>query len=369
VGPGAIVIIGSDRQPFSVTPKKASEEEVFFSKPFSCVDVLGRSMVERTIDRLLRADAEIVSVLVAADIAESVQAIAGKFGDVRFQVVTDFCAAIQAKLKDHAEAGIEHSFVVSASVYAETDLLDFYYFHREAQQVATRSFDREGPMDLWVVSCSQSQDGDLGAILNAKHGSASAYFVREYVIRATGPKSLRQFACDMFQNCCVARPSGREVKPGIWMDQGAEAHRRARVVAPAYIGRRSKVQQDALVTRCSNIEEDCCVDCGTVIENSSVLSDTHVGIWLDVCNAIAEGNLFLSLNREIALEISDPAIIRVNGASKKTKGRNRGLIQWDDAHASVPDVQQVVALQPLDSKPEKPSAPDSWQLGANPIQG
>jgi NDP-sugar pyrophosphorylase family protein len=369
VGPGAIVVVGSDRQPFSVTPKQTREDEVFFSKPFTCVDVLGRSVVERTIDRLVRADTELVSVLIAAEIAGSVQSLTGTWSNVRFQAVPDFSLAIQAKLQEHSEAGIEHSFVVSANVYAETDLLDLFYFHREAGQVVTRSFDREGPMELWVVSCAQAQDGDLSMMLGNNNGSTSSYFVREYVRRVAGPKEIRQFATDVLQNRCAARPSGREVKPGIWMDEGAEAHRRARIVAPAYIGRRSKVQQDALVTRCSNIEEDCCIDCGTVIENSSVLCNTHVGIWLDVCYAMAEGNLFLSLNHDVALEISDPAIIRVNGAFKKTKSMNRGLMQWDDAKAIVPDVQQVVALQPLDSKLEKPPAPESWQLGANPIQG
>jgi NDP-sugar pyrophosphorylase family protein len=369
VGPGAIVIIGSDRQSFNVSTKAGSEDEIVFSEPFSCVDILGRSVVERTIDRLLRADAEAVSVLVAADVANAVRSLAGKWDNVRFQAVPDVGLAIKRKLEKFSRAGIEHSIVVSADVYAETDLLDFFYFHKESRRSITRSFDREGPLDLWVVNCVEAQRADLPGLLGRKEGANSSYFVREYAKRLAHPRDLRQFATDVLQNRSAVRPSGREIKPGIWVEDGAEIHRRARVVAPAYIGRGSKVQQDALVTRCSNIEEDCSIDCGTVIEDSTILSNTHVGIWLDVCHAIAAGNLFLNLRRDVALEISDPAIIRINSSAKKTKEKNLCLMQWDDTPEIVPDTQQVVALQPLDTKPEKPPAPEAWQFGANPIQG
>ncbi len=349
MGLGAIVVIGSDRQPFSVSTKAASEEEVFFPEPFSCIDILGRPVVERTIEHLVRADAEVVSVIVAAEVADHVRSLSCRWKNVRFQAVSDVGSAVRGKLTEYSHAGIEHSFVVSAGVYAETDFLDLFYFHREAHQSVTRSFDREGPLDLWVVNCAEAQEADLLSGVGRKDGAGSSYYVREYVRRLSHPRDLRQFAKDVLQNRCAVYPSGRELKPGIWVDEGAEVHRRARIVAPAYIGRGSIVQQDALVTRCSNIERDCCIDCGTVIEDSSILSNTHVGIWLE--------------------EISDPAIIRLNSSFRKTKDADLGLIQWDDAQEAVPDTQQVVALQPLDSKPEKPQAPEAWQLGANPIQG
>ena len=369
MGPGAIVVIGSDRRPFSVITKAASENEIVFLEPLSCIEILGRSVVERTIDRLLRADIEAVSVLVAADIANEVGSLSSKWENVRFQAVSDVDAAVRRKLTEFSQAGIEHSIVVSADVYAETDLLDFYYFHKESRRSVTQSFDRDGPLDLWVVNCAEAQRAGLFGSLGRKEEANSSYFVREYTKRLTHARDLRQFATDVLQSRCAVRPSGREIKPGIWVEDGAEIHRRARVVAPAYIGRGSKIEQDALVTRCSNIEEDCCIDCGTVIEDSSILSNTHVGIWLDVCHAVAAGDLFLSLHRNVALEISDPAIIRINSSSRKTKEKNLGLIQWDDTQEIVPDTQQVVALQPLDTKLEKPPAPEAWQLGANPIQG
>jgi anti-sigma B factor antagonist len=64
------------------------------------------------------------------------------------------------------------------------------------------------------------------------------------------------------------------------------------------------------VTRFSSIERDCCVDCGTVVEDSSILANTNVGIWLDVCHAVVSGNKLLSLGRDVAVEIFDASLMR-----------------------------------------------------------
>ena len=44
----------------------------------------------------------------------------------------------------------------------------------------------------------------------------------------------------------MMRPSGVEVRAGIWIEDGADVHRRARIVAPAYIGSGSKVREDII---------------------------------------------------------------------------------------------------------------------------
>ena len=138
--------------------------------------------------------------------------------------------------------------------------------------------------------------------------------------------------------------------PGVWIEDQAEVHRRARIVAPAYIGRGSKISQDALITRFSSIERDCFVDCGTVIEESSLLANTHIGIWLDVCHAVVRGNKMLSLGRDVMIEISDPSIMRtaipVREGDFGVKGRDE----------AAPTFQK----QPL--------ATNTWQFGSNLIQ-
>jgi NDP-sugar pyrophosphorylase family protein len=257
-------------------------------------------------------------------------------------------------LKDYSQQGIEHSFVVSASVYAEADLLDLFYFHREARQAATSSRDREGPLELWVVDCAKAQEAHLPSLLTQVDPAAASYFIRDYVCRLTHPRALRQLVSDVLSGRCAMRPAGREVKPGIWVGDGAEIHRRARIVAPAYIGAGCQVQQDTVITRCSSIEKNCYVDCGTVVEDSSILGNTHVGIWLDVCHAVVSGNKVLNLEFEVLLEISDPSVMR--STSETEKG-------FDFSHQYVQ--RQTVA----DTQKEQSPAPQAWQLGANPIGG
>jgi NDP-sugar pyrophosphorylase family protein len=358
VGLGAIVVMGMESAALCSMGARETGPALL-ERPLAYVDVLGRSTAERIVERFMRADVEVVSVLVQTGGPYSIKPSFAAFENVKVQVVTDSSAALRQKLKEYSRSGIEHSFVISGTVYAETDLLDLFYFHREARQTATRAIDREGPLDLWVVDCLQAQQSDLKTLLAQAETTRASYFIREYVNRLTHASSLRRFASDLLQGRCAARPPGQEIKRGIWIDEGAEVHRRSRIVAPAYIGRASKVMEDTLITRFSNIEKGCCVDYGTVIENSSILENTHVGICLDVCHALANGNRLLSLGRDVVIEISDPSVMRFSSADRKQardrKQTNSGLFSRRKTGPRI-----VSEVQP---KPER------CRLEPNPIQG
>ncbi|MGA8621098.1 MAG: hypothetical protein WB660_21560 [Candidatus Sulfotelmatobacter sp.] len=362
MGLGAIVVIGGE--PGALGSAVTKETGASFTEPLPYLDILGRSTVERIIERFVRAETEVVSLLVQDDKAHCVAPSPRAFENADVQFVIDSCAAIRDKLQEYSQNGVEHTFVVSGSVYAETDLLDLFYFHREARQAATRALDRQGPLDLWVVDCKKAQQSALSNFLTQPAISGNSYFIREYVKRLTHPEDLRQFVSDVLRGRCAARPPGQEIKRGIWIDDGAEVNRRARIVAPAYIGRASKVMEDTLITRCSSVEKDCCIDYGTIVENSSILQNTHVGICLDVCHGIANGNKFMSLSRNVVIEISDPAVMRSNSMlPKQAKVRKRatsGLLfrRRKKEHQIVNELQPAAA-----------PAPDQCGLAPNPIQG
>jgi NDP-sugar pyrophosphorylase family protein len=157
----------------------------------------------------------------------------------------------------------------------------------------------------------------------------------------------------MLRGRCEKNFTGKEIRPGVWIDEGAKVHRRARIVGPAYIGRRSALRADTLITRCSSVEKDCCVDYGTVIENSSLLPNTHVGIWLDVCHAVASGNRLFSLGRNVGIEISDPSVMR---STMPVLNVDTTVIDWNEARLSAADFQRDYLSQ------------GTWQLDANLIQ-
>ena len=351
MGLGAIVVVGAELE--SIGSTAPQESAPLIVEPLACIEVLGRSMLQRTIERLARAGVEVISVLVPLEKAYTVPPISTSFENVSIQVVAEMNPAVTQKLRDFSRDGVEHAFVMSASLYTETDLLDLFYFHREARQTATRALDSESPLSLWVVETDKA-NAQLEDLLAP--GTAS-YFIRDYVIHLKEARDLRRLVGDSLRGRCAMRPSGAELKPGIWVDEGAEIHRRARVVAPAYVGREAKVMEDTLITRCSNIERGCCIDYGTVIEDSSVLANTHIGIWLDVCHAVANGNKLMNLTRDVTLEIADRSVMRTNASAREESRVNS--FDFYEAQAVNSDLNNAVGQK------IEPRTPKAWQFGAN----
>jgi NDP-sugar pyrophosphorylase family protein len=358
VGLGAVVTIGARNQEFSRDRTGLAElpgigQEPFLDVPLECVEVAGRSLLERMIERFVATGLERVSVLLEAKAFTRLPKFRTDYANVTVKVVRDLYPAVTQELADYSQNGIGHSFISSANAYAETDLLDLLCFHREARQAATRAFDKEGPLDLWVVDCAKAQRGDVESFLDdAGRDGASKYFIRDYVNRLAHLRDLRRFAADILRRSCETGPSGKQVRPGVWMDEGAEVHRRARIVAPAFIGCASKVKADALITRLSNIERDCCVDSGTVVEDSSILANTTVGICLDLCHAVTSGNKLWNLEREVTVQIVDPSVMRFSFATRKAAALSSEQIAAPEATIALP----------------KPQMPETWQFNSSLIQ-
>jgi len=288
--------------------------------PLGCVEIMGRSVVDRMVERFLAADVEAVTILANASVA--LPPLRQSSERVRVHIVGDTGPAVSETLRDYSERGVGFVFVAQANVYAECDLIHWIWFHRGTHAAITRACDSKGSLDFWVVDCSKRDEADISLLLdeNVKF-DGSSYLISQYVRRVTNPLDLRLLVTDVFRGRCEMCPSGREIRQGVWVEAGARIHRRARIVAPAYIGRGARVAEDTLITRCSNLESSCSIDYGTVIEDSSVLADSYVGIWLDVVHAVVKGNKLANVRRNVVLEISDPGVIREKLAVAKRATR------------------------------------------------
>jgi hypothetical protein len=307
------IIIGSAAQPAMAGAGDIGQQNAIVEDPLGFVEVMGRSVMERMVDRFLAADIEMVSVL--ADPQVVLPSFCQSSDKVIAHVVADMRSALSRTLEDYSEQGIGLTFVVHANVYAECDLIDWIWFHRGTRQGITRSCDSNGGLDFWVVDCAKRQSIDISLLLEDKERfDGSRYFISEYASQIATPSDLRRLVTDVFREGCKMRPAGREIRPGVWIEAGAQIHRRARIVAPAYIGRGTRVREDTLITRCSNVESSCYVDYGTVVDDSSILTNSYVGIWLDVSNVVVKGNRLANVRRNVTLEISDPSVMRENMA-------------------------------------------------------
>lgn len=351
---GAVVIFGAEQELQAERPVTLGRngQYGFFPRSLACVEVLGRTVAERMVEHFSRADVEAITIVAPLEILSRMP----ELPNCRLHAATDISVAVSQVLRDYAENGTEYSFVVSGELYAEIDLLDFFFFHREALRPLTRAADPQGPLDLWMVDCAKAARWSRSSLFTRE---SAEYLVGGYVRRFDSPGDLRQLVSDALMGRCAMRPTGSEIRPGIWVEEGAEIDRRARIVAPAFIGRNSKIQEDALITRCSNVERDCCVDYGTVIEDSSVLANTSVGIWLDLRHAVASGHNMFSVAHNAMVRITDPNVLKATVAGEHL------------AELSVKSEVERERQRPLVSVAvrEEPSPQQKWQLGTNLIQG
>jgi NDP-sugar pyrophosphorylase family protein len=218
---------------------------------------------------------------------------------------------------------VKTTFVIRAAAYAEFDPLDMLQFHREQQQPVTRAFDETGPLEMWIIEndCVEDREESLIPLLAPE---CARYEISGYVNRLEHPRDLRRLAVDSMTARCRLRPNAQETRPGLWMEEGTQIHRGARIVAPAFIGRGAKIEDQSLITRCSSVEANCQIDYGTVIEDSSILANSYVGIGLDISHSIVNGNFLLNLQRDVILEITDAGVIRQNRLPRREATRQAG---------------------------------------------
>ena len=101
------------------------------------------------------------------------------------------------------------------------------------------------------------------------------------------------------------------------------------MVAPAFIGRNVHISAECLITRGSNVESNSRVEFGTAVEDSSILSDSYVGIGLELSHSIVDGHNLLNLRHNVSLEITDPVVMRKNtvrgGDRQSLNGESRQM--------------------------------------------
>jgi hypothetical protein len=81
------------------------------------------------------------------------------------------------------------------------------------------------------------------------------------------------------------------------------------LVAPVYIGKHARVRTGAVITRGSALEHHSLVDCGTVVEDTSLLPFAAVGAGLDLAHAVVGGRQVVDLKRDVAVEIHDRTLV------------------------------------------------------------
>ena len=302
----AIVIVGPEAQPASdglrLAPAAAPKTS---GEILACVEVVGQSVLDRTIENLWRTGVSQISIFVDRSLTPFGFSDGG---NTSLHPTSNVWRDAEAKFDEYREAGVDTVWIVRVGPYIEMEFADMMRFHSERGPAITRAVDSAGPLEVWVVHPERfSGSARLPELLLI---GAERYGVSGYVNRLETARDLRRLAVDSLTSRCRLRPQGFETRPGVWMGASAQVDRGARIVAPAFIGRGVKISEQCLITRCSAVESNSHIDYGTVVEDSSILSGTYVGIGLDLSHSIVEGESLLNLRHDVTLRINDPVVLR-----------------------------------------------------------
>jgi hypothetical protein len=318
---GAIVVVepeGSRGSKLAHAPLSARFKR---RRPLASGEVLGRSVLGRVVENLKSAGIDPIALVGNGSLRHDV--LDRKRG-VASDVLTRSWQEATQKLAGLREQKLDAILILAVGAYIEFAPVEILEFHRQLNEPVVRAYDQHGELNLWVIDPAKIP-ADIGLMNYLQATKPVPYSVRSYVNRLEGPGDLRRLVVDSLSYRCNLKPAGVEVKPGIWMGQGSQVERSVRLVAPVFIGRGAKVAGQCLVTRASNVESNSQVDYGTVIEDSSVLSNTYVGIGLDLSHSIADGNHLMNLQHGIVLEIFDPVVLRRLETKEHVPTGRRGL--------------------------------------------
>ena len=308
------ILVMNDR-PSSTGPISDSaqrERRVSARGSMTCAEIMGKSVLDRTVARLRKVGIQTISVIGGSTVAS----LPGD-RDVEIIVTANPFArwlAAQQTVREQSAQGIETVLMIGLGAYMELNVTDALEFHRMQGTPLTQLEDSQAPLDFWIVDSNWFTTAATGCTLPFRYGEFPGlpvpFRMSGYVNRLARARDLRRLVLDAFLSRCEIRPSGREVRPGIWIDDGAQVHKFARLVAPVYLGRCAKVARSAVLTRFSNLECHSQVGEGTVVDDATVLPHTVLGSGLDVSHAVVDGNKFVDLNRNLALQIDDPNLVR-----------------------------------------------------------
>lgn len=282
--------------------------------PFALLDVLGDPVIGRVLKQLERVGVTGASVVSEVEPATAPLARGSLRPDLKWTHDTgaQFWRAAETAFTKLTQAGAELVLVVRIGPYAELDYEELIQCHLNQRHRVSSACDSEGhALDTYVISASRRNDAAFlfRHELREFRDDPVQCKVQGYVNRLENADDFRRLALDAFGGKASFKPIGTEIKPGVWTGEGAHIHKTARVLAPAFVGAHSKIRALSVLTRGTVVEHHSMIDCGTVIENSTVLPLTSIGTALDVAHCVVGLGRIANLRRKVEVEILDEKLV------------------------------------------------------------
>jgi hypothetical protein len=288
----------------SVAESLNGDEPTTASAPYGSWEILGKSLAERTLERLKRDGVSGYSTI-PEDISAS------HLFPSRAASVSSFIAAWEQAISKHLREGADVLLLVRVGPYVEFDLRDLLTFHTETVSNLTQVYDQTGALDVALISASslRTGTGSFRSRLSAAVPKHRRYIFSGYANRLKHPSDFRRLTQDALLGRNEITPVGSQVTPGIWMAPDSHLDPSTQIAGPIYIGAQSRVRAYCRISGATSIERDCDVDSGTHIEDSSILPGTFLGVGLRVNNSIVSPGKLFHIGRNVALAVPDRRIV------------------------------------------------------------
>ena len=316
---GAILTIAGrphlQREHLGSLPRKrlethASPSQLLLGKPVALWDVLGKTVLDRTIERLRIFGIDRISVI-SENSGRNLSAEGLRSSRPENTDQSAFWTEWDSIVSDYLNHEMETLLLVRIGPYTEIDFSDLLSFHKQRGASLTQVQHSERALDLVVVDARQLRSGvgSFRSRLSTMLPERGHYEFKGYLNRLTKPTHFRSLVEDALMGRCAIRPVGTEIRAHVWFGDGAYVEPSATVIGPAYVGTNSYIGPACAVSGISTIERQCKVDFGTVIDGSCILPRTYVGMGLNVANAIAGNGKVYHLGRDVEVGIADQRLI------------------------------------------------------------
>jgi hypothetical protein len=285
--------------------------------PYARLNLLGASLLDRTLSKLRAIGTLPPTVLSDRNIADQVLPSHSARSSA-------FMEAWEKAVFGYVHGGAEMLVLVRIGAYSDVAYPELLAFHVSTGSPLTQVYGADGSLDIAVVNATllQNTDGLMRRALSHLIPRQKRFPYGGYVNRLRGPQDLHCLMQDALHGRCGLRPLGNETQPGVWCADDVELDVTVKVHAPVFIGREARVAQGCTISGPSSIEADCQIDCATLIEDSLVLQGTYVGVALDLRHGIAGNNKIFNLDRNVEVSVSDERLI---GRCTKPTGIFSGL--------------------------------------------
>jgi hypothetical protein len=243
--------------------------------------------------------------------------------------------------------GVERLLLIRLKSYAELDLSDLLRFHSEKRNPITEAQDARGKLGVCLLDrkALRSAAEEQAASVPPEFGQMPYQF-NGYAKRILSATERQELVGDGLTGACAMKPLGTQIRDKVWVGEGVKIAPSARIIGPVYIGARTTIGGGATVGPFSSVEHDCVIDCGTTVEQSTILPNSYLAPGLLIRNSQVDGRHLEHLRWGVVADLQ-PAQL---GRRIQPRGSRRPLFSKADKNDSF----------------SHPGNPFPWDFGTSP---